>query len=204
MKKAILTAFALASTLTMPVCAQGFGIQLGPFELNLQGINIPAVRVRHSTDPICYAIAHRNLLEMVMEWDDKVSNNEFKKTIKKVTVQPYLFGKNKDGQPILRGNVVAETLLKEITIKYGEGAEEDRETSERKEEDEGFFSGLFHRSSKEETKKDSVNTINVRKVTHFRVIEGSNFEPPKDYKEIFKEDVAEVICTVSVKDSARQ
>ncbi|MCE5318761.1 MAG: hypothetical protein LLG04_15540 [Parachlamydia sp.] len=94
-------------------------------------------------------------------------------------------------------------MLKEITIKYGEGAEEDSEESERKEEDEGFFSALFHRASKE-PKKDTLNTINVSKVTRFRVIEDSNFEAPKDYKEIFKDDVAEVICTVSVNESSKQ
>lgn len=136
-----------------------------------------------------------------MEWDDKVGGTEFKKTIKKVTVQPYLFGKNKEGQPILRGNDVAEKMLKEITIKYCDGAEEDSETAERKQEDEGYFSGWFHRK---EPKKDTVNTINVRKVTHFRVIEGSHFEPPKDYKEIFEDDVTEVICAVPFKESSRQ
>lgn len=203
MKKTILAALAIASTLSMSVWAQGFDIQLGPFELNLQGVNIPAVRVRNSTDPICYAIAHRNLLEMIMELNDKVSDNEFKKTIKKVTVQPYLFGKNKEGQPILRGNVVAENMLKEITIKYGEEADEDGEQVERKQEDGGYFSGWFHRAPKE-PKKDGVNTINVRKVTRFRVIEGSTFDPPKDYKEIFKEDVAEVICTASVQEPTQK
>ncbi|MCE5318760.1 MAG: hypothetical protein LLG04_15535 [Parachlamydia sp.] len=81
MKKSIFAIFAIACTLSMPVCAQCFGIQLGPFELNLQGVNMPVVRVRSSTDPICYAIAHRKLLEMIMEWDEKVSSNEFKKTI---------------------------------------------------------------------------------------------------------------------------
>lgn len=175
----------------------GFGLQLGPFDLELgryrsdppQSQRVAAVAV--SYDPICTAIARRQQLEMTVEWREKISDTEYKVTVKRVTVEPYLFGKKKDGQLILRGNVVAERLQKEVSLKYGDGYDQRWDTGHFVPNDESAYTGTY--SSKD---GKGVNTMGFERISEIRVLD-QGFEPPKDFNDVFRDDVAVVICTVT-------
>lgn len=182
----VLGAFTLLSS-----TAYGLGVQIGPFDFGLgryRGTDAPRAV---SYDPICTAIARRMPLEMNVEWFEKVSNEEKKITTKRIVIEPYLFGKKKDGQLILRGNVVSEKLVKEVTIKRGEGASGEIDINEDGPADEATYAGTYSSTS-----GNGVNTLNIQRVSGIRVLDKS-FDPPKDFNEVFKDDVAVVICTVN-------
>lgn len=194
-KKIFLSSLGAFCLVSASVQGLGFGVKLGPFELELGG-GIASNRKVILEDPICYAIRTRKLLELIMEWEE-TNRNETIIITKKVTIEPYLFGRTKDGQPIIRGNVVADTVIKEITVKYPDDERDFHDEDSNEEKEEGFFSGLFRSSKKGQTKSD-LDTLNVQKIVSVNVIEQSNFNPPKDFKGIFEDDVAEVICSVTL------
>jgi hypothetical protein len=184
----------------------GLGIGLGPFQLDLDGgfvderIGDPIIvqrRVVGFDQPICYAIQKRKLLEMVVEWKEQVSDREVKRTVKQVTLQPYVFGTDQDRRLILRGNIVAENVLKQVTVKYGD--EDQSNTNTKKKDENSAWSGVFHPAKK--NGESDLSTINVERITQLRVIEQSNFKPPEDFNKIFKgSGIVNIICTVSSAD----
>ena len=171
--------------------ADGLGIELGPFSLSLQGdFEGEPIRDRRSIldSPLCIAISEQKQMEFVVEEENVTSKSETVYVRKAITIEPYLFGINRKGQPVLYGNIVAQKNIKEVTTKYG-----DENTSDTKEKKKGFFSGLF--SSKKD--KNKVSTINLRKVSGIRVLEDSHFEAPKDIDDIAKDDDIDVICKIA-------
>jgi hypothetical protein len=182
MKSFVLASLMLVGT----VYGDGFGVGVGPFSLQF-GSSAPSYLIsnRNSLDnPICYAISHQKRLEIIVEGAENVSTKEKRIISKRLVVEPYAFGVNKDDQPILRGNVVEEKLLKEVSVKYGD--DQFDETSVAPEDSGGgFFSGLFSSSK--------VKNLDIRKVVQVHVIDDSRFEIPKGYKPVDDKDIR-VIC----------
>lgn len=183
------------SFLTDSIQTAEFAVHLGPFELQLDG-GRAAPSPAFINDPICYAIRRRKLLELVME-SKATSGNETKITVKKITIQPYLYGRTNDGQPALRGDVVAEKMLREISIKEGENTETEKKEKNKDKNDSSFFSGLFKSTANREQKANDIETVKINRIVNINVIEESSFDPPKDFNKIFTGDLAEIICTVA-------
>lgn len=164
----------------------GFGIGIGPFSLQFGSpVHSYVISNRNVLDnPICYAISRQKRLEILVEGAENVSTKEKRIISKRLVVEPYMFGVNKDDQPILRGNVVEEKVLKEVTVKYGD--DQFDETSVAAEDSGGgFFSGLFSSSK--------VKNLDIRKVVQVHVIDDSRFEVPRGYKPVDDKDI-QVIC----------
>lgn len=178
-----ITAFSLLiSTFSF---ADGFGFNLGPFSLFFN-LGDPVEHTAILNNPICFAIKNRHLLEIFVEGSEKISTKEIKIISKILVVEPHAFGVTKEGKPILRGNVIKEKLVKEVSVKYGE--EQFNEYSIASDKDKGYFSGWF--------KSDKAQNIDIRKVSDIRVIEGSHFDTPKDYKHSTDSDMR-IICELS-------
>ncbi len=192
-KKYVLSTMLLAFSLAASsLCAQGIGIGIGPFRLELHGgVDGEAItsqrRLQLLDNPICYAIREQKELEMIVETEEAINKNEFKSTIKKITLDPYVFGIDKNGQPILRGNIVKELLVKEVKVKYGD----EKKDSVKKEEKKSFFSALFTSQ-----KDKDIASVNIRKVSDVRVLEDAPFKAPKNINELTKDDSFDVICAI--------
>jgi hypothetical protein len=172
-------------------CLQGAGVSFGPFNFEFSaGFDDsfgPGMRLSGRLyDPICRAITQQKKLQFVSLSREKINDNEIKFTTKIVTVEPYAYGFTKEKQPVLRGAVTEEKLLKEVTVKSGDDMSDDQR------DDEGYFAGYF-RSPKSQ---GGVESLDVTKVRDVRVIEDSHFDAPKDLGSIFKEDIAQVVCQV--------
>lgn len=98
---------------------------------------------------------------------------------KKITVEPYLYGLDASGRPIIKGNIVSENVLKEVSIKYGEKKNGNGANGK----DKSVFSAIFRSTG------NGVATMNLDRVAEIRMIEQSHFNPPENYAEIFKGDV---------------
>lgn len=184
------TSVLALSLLANSVFGVGLGISVGPFDLNF-GVSYDtyAVTHRHFLDnPICNAITDQNRLEIILEQAENVSTKEKKIVTKKIIVEPYAFGVTREGRPILRGNVVEEKLIKEITLKYGD-EQFDESTIASDDKKDGFLSGLF-------TSDKNIN-IDIRRIAQIQVINGSHFDVPKDYKGITDTNIR-VICQLPV------
>jgi hypothetical protein len=127
------------------VYGDGFGFSLGPFSLLFGAFDGDyLVAHRHVLDnPICYSIMHRKKLEIIVEGAEVINSKEKKLVTKEVTVEPYAFGINEESKLFLKGKVVEEKLLKEVTVKYGEEQfDEPSITVKDQDKKTGFF-GLF-------------------------------------------------------------
>lgn len=169
--------------------AIGFGFDLGPFNMQLNAP--PEIYVESGramvNDPICAAISNQQRLEIIVEGVETVSTKEKKVVTRKLIVEPYAFGMTQNGAPLLRGNVVEDKLIKEVTIKNEDDIyDESAVTTEKK---KGFFSGLFS--------SDTKVTLDIRRVSEINVIAGSHFDIPSDYKGIQDPNI-QVICQLPV------
>lgn len=184
--------------LTAPAYGEGFGT--GPFSLefgNRHSNWMPKAEQPLILDEvICNAISNQKQIVVTVETKKISDPKEMSVTVKEVIIEPYAFGNSKDGKPVLRGNVVSDKTIKEVTVKYSEDKfveheEESEETAEaaKPPEKKGFFSGLFSSSS-----GDKVDISSVRKVT---MVSGSHFDVPKDFKG-FEDDSIHVICELPV------
>lgn len=90
--------------------------------------------------PLC--ISKLKQVDMVVEAEEKLSAKETRFTIKRLLVEPYVYGVTKQGQPVLRSNIIKEKLIKEVTVKYGEDKFSENKKWSKKEEN--FFSGCFN------------------------------------------------------------
>lgn len=174
---------SLAFCLSVAVShVEAFGLQLGPFELALRGgMNVNRTMV--FDNPICYAISHQKRLEMIIEGEQH-SEREIKKVVKRVIIEPYIFGRGRNGQPILRGNIVSEKMIKEVTIKFGEDEEYSREN-------EDYFSATVRSEEAEEP-----GVVDIRKVSHLHVIENSHFDAPKNLDKLFTGEPIHIVCHI--------
>lgn len=169
--------------------ADGFGFNIGPFDMQFgvrTGSSDGSYVVERRTaldNPICAAISSQQQLGFTVEGKEIISTKEIKIVTKHLIVEPYAFGVTQDGKPILRGNVVNEKLIKEVSVKYGEERFDD---SNR----EKGYSGWFKSSDKK--------NIDVENISDVQVIANSHFDAPKNYEGI-KEENIKVICQIPVK-----
>lgn len=189
--KPILTFVGTILALTLvTVDAKALTLDLGPFELQLGGSLTNRNRA-DLDDPICDAIFLHKRLELVLESDDS-SKNERKLVTKRIIVEPYLFGIDKNDRPILRGNIISESLMKEVTVRYGD--DEQPSAEERKNSDEEKKGSLFGIFSSKKSSNLGVNSLNARKITRIKIIENSHFDAPE--KEDYDGDIKEIICVI--------
>lgn len=188
--KHIKSLFIALTLVTTSAYGIGFGFDLGPFNLQLDAPVGGYIEDRDTIvdDPICDAIENRQQLAITVEGVENVSTKEKKIVTKRVIVEPYAFGVTKQGAPVLRGNVVEEKMLQEVSLKYGDDMF-DEATVPKDSKDKGFFSGLFS--------SDNKTNIDIRKVSVIEVIEGSHFDAPKDFKGLEAENI-DVICQLPV------
>lgn len=186
LKIKLLTMLMLGSTAAI----DGIVFDLGPFNLQFGGYS-KAYRVAHRNaldGPICFAIQHRNQLEITLEIVETVSSKEQKIITKNLVIEPYAFGVSEDDKPILQGNVVKEELVKEVTLKYGEDQFE-VEKSSSKSEWKGSFSGIFSSSKTKD--------LDISKILHISLIPDVHFEAPKDFKGMDSKKM-DIICQLPV------
>lgn len=181
--------FAASFLVAGTAYAIGFGFEVGPFNMQL---NTPEIYVEGGRalidSPICEAITTQARLELIVEGIETVSTKEKKLVTKKLIVEPYAFGITRTGAPLLRGNVVEEKLVKEVTMKYEDDVYDEESISSDKKK-EGFFSGLFS--------SDKKVTIDIRKVSDIRVIAGSHFDIPSNYTGINDPNI-QVVCELPI------
>lgn len=185
----------------LPFCALGslllltgsvhadLGFNVGPFSMqfNVQESYYAQDHKDILDTPICFAISKQKRLDLIVETKEKLNAKEMKMTTKRLVIEPYAFGITRDGKPVLRGNVISDKLIKEVTVKFGEDQFGEGDWSNEKEG--GFFSGLF--------KSEKNQNIDVRKISNLYVINDSHFDAPKNYKGL-KEDNIQVICQLPV------
>ena len=177
------------SLITGSIYAEGFGFNIGPFSMqfNVGGTYYAQDHKDILDFPLCYAISNLKKVDMVVEAEEKINAKETKFITKRLVVEPHAFGVTKEGHPILRGNIISEKLIKEVTVKYGEDKSSD-DTKWAKKEDY-FFSGWF--------KSERDQNIDIQKISNLYVIQESHFDAPKDYKGLKDENI-QVICQLPI------
>lgn len=174
--------------LTSGAFADGFGLGVGPFSIQFNASDDDDIRI-HRTEldsPICDAISNLKQIEMTVEGSQIVSTKEKKIITERVLLEPYAFGITRDGKPVLRGKVIDEKLIKEVSVKFDED-KFDPDSVASKQNGKGFFSGIFN--------SDKNKNINIRKISDIQVLRESHFDVPKDYKGLNDDDV-QVICQI--------
>lgn len=173
------------SLLSSSIYGEGVGFNIGPFSMqfNVGGTYYEQDHKDILDFPLCFAISNQKQVDMVVEAEEKLNSKEIRITTKRLLVEPYAFGVTKDGKPVLRGNIVSEKLIKEVTIKYGD--EKLNQEGKWAKKEESFFSGWF--------KSDSNQNIDIQKISNLYVLQGSHFDAPKDYKALKGENI-QVIC----------
>jgi hypothetical protein len=190
--KALLLSTVLSLATLQQVSA--FGIQVGPFSLQLGGVRINRALLKE--EPVCYAIEKQKQLELLIK-SVETSKLERKISIQRVVIEPYLFGL-KEGQPIIQGNIISQKMVKEITVKYGEDEsdfddddEEERDYYINKYKKSGIFGKLSFFKDRNEVK-----TFDIQDVLDLYVLEDSHFDVPKSLENLKTENV-EVICRIN-------
>ena len=168
--------FSLAFIL-VPLTATAFGIQIGPFSLQL-GEGVHADRVTILDTPVCHAIRAHKQIEVILEIREKVNDQEFSSTIKKVIVEPYLLGIDSSGRPVLKGNIVKEDVLKEVSVKY----------PQMKKGKEGVLSGFFNYTGESGEK----NVIAIDQIRDVEVLQDSSVKVPDNLQDLAKD--IQVLC----------
>lgn len=161
------SSFVSLMLLISPAIVSGLGIQVGPFSIELGG-GIHADRGRILGNPVCHAIKNHKQMEVVLVVDTKVNDQEFSSVTKKVLFEPYLVGVDVSGIPVLKGNILKEEILKEVSVKYAKGSEEV--------EKRPFFTFS--------TQDGEKGTINFDQIRGVRIIPDSNVEVPDNLKDL--------------------
>ena len=148
----------------------------------------------NSDNPLCSAISSQSRVELIVQTAKKVSDKEVNVVFKRLVIEPYAFGFAGDKRPVLRGNVISDNILKDITIKYGEGeAVNDKEfqwTNDEDNQKKGFFSGWGSSD-----KGYSGKNIDIQNISDVRIVKNTHFVVPKDYKPVVDDNIR-IICQV--------
>ena len=163
--------------MTVPLTASAFQLQLGPFSLQV-GEGVHADRVSILDTPVCHAIRTHRQIEVILELNQKVNEQEFSSTIKKVVVEPYVLGVDPSGRPVLKGNIVKEDILKEVNVKY----------PQIKQGKEGVLSGYFNYT----TSSGEKNVINIDQIRDVQVLQQTNVQVPDNLQDLAKD--LQVLC----------
>lgn len=202
MKKIITSCLLLCST---ALSAEGIGINVGPLNMGI-GTNDGAyyndgdyddespagdnrgymgrfvMRPADVANQLCQAISNQNQIEVVIEKREIVNSKELRVEVKKVVVEPYGLAVTQNGQPLIRGNVVSEKTVKEVTVKFSD----DRFDTSKKDQDENASSSWFGSSKLKNLNLSRVRAINPT---------NTRFDAPKDYKG-FEDNSLNVICEI--------
>ncbi len=199
--KILSTLVVSASLFTGALAAQGFDFGAGPFSLqfgygdgngNGDGngggyIMQQDTRADRLDNPICMAISHQQRLAITVVSKEIVSTKEKKVVIKKLIIEPYAFGTTQDGKPVLKGNVVEDKTVKEVSVTYGEDKFNKQDESKgNTPQKKGFFSGMFS--------SNSGSNIDISKIGELEIVENSHFDVPKDFKGFQPDDKVQIIC----------
>jgi len=71
-------------------------------------------------NPICFSMASRRTMTMTVEIDEAINNQTFINYIKRFTFEPYLYGIDRNQQPVLCGNIVRVEILRQTNRTYGQ------------------------------------------------------------------------------------
>jgi hypothetical protein len=177
-----------STLLAGPLFSLGIGFDLGPFDLEFGAAPSGYVAERgiRLDNPLCFAIDHQKRVALIMELKETLNSKEMKIVTKKLVVDPYAFGFTREKKPILRGNVVGEKELKQVTIKYADDEFDDAQASKA---GQNWFTGWF-------TSKEKLSTIDISKVISIEIIDDSYFTVPDNLSTTFKDEIYEVVCQV--------
>ena len=201
MKKILTSCLLLCST---ALSAEGYEIQINPMNRGV-GMNDGAyyndgdyddessagdnrgymgrsmMRPADVANQLCQAISNQNQIEIVVEKREIVNSKELRVEVKKVVVEPYGLAVTQNGQPVVRGNIVSDKMIKEVTVKFGD----DRFDTSKKDKDVNTSSSWFSSSNKnlDISRVRAINPTNTR------------FDAPKDYKG-FEDNSLNVICEI--------
>lgn len=141
-------------------------VTYGPFSLELTGAT-QSINDRRALldDPINYAIASKQRIGLIVELDEKWAKGDT--AVKKLIVEPYVFGLDRKGQPVLRGNIVGEEVSTETTTPNGSTLK-------------GMIVYL---------KKPGVNSINLKAIKKVEVLRGDFFNPPSTVDPSYQKDL---------------
>lgn len=166
------TTVVASMLLGQPSSAQALGVGIGPFSLSVggQGVAVDSSFYRLYNDPICQAIKERNLIAIYIEQDN---------AIKRVVIEPYALGYNKDGNLVLQGYNVEAFDMSDEPKESGSG--------------EGFIGGVFTTFT-----GDTWTGVSVNRVVRTEVLENTNFTVREDaFKNMKESDViVEMICAI--------
>ena len=127
---------------------------------------------------------------------DKVNDKEIKITTKKIIINPYVFGLNKNQHLVIRAQVADEKVLKEVTVKYS-----DEEKADQQQKD--IAANDADQQQKDVAKapvipaKGETGEIDIFQIRNIRVMEDSHFDAPKDFDKIFKDTLSQVFCHIN-------
>lgn len=210
----------LATILSMGAYTEsaiGLEIQVGPAQLSLQGPPGPANFQRNFFDrKICYAIENHARLELFIGSKDETSDKETKVTVKKITIDPYLFGIDPEGRPVLQGNVINSEVIKEVTITYSDAKYKNEDLQRRQKfqnngrrgpqdnQDDQDNQDNGSQAAAQQDKKNPENNaktgLNIANVSFIRVLDQTHFDVPKDIDKQLEKNTQgniQVVCSLS-------
>lgn len=169
------------------------GLGVGPFSLRFGASDDGYYSSFEPIEnPLCFAISDQRQLIVLVEGVDVSNPKEKKISIKKLLVEPYAYGVTANGEPVLRGNVVKENLVKEVIIKTYDDSVQENDNPNWKQYDRGFFKGWF---SSDKGKNNQ--TVDISKIRRIQIVEGSHFDIPKNWEGI-KDPNLRVICQLPI------
>ena len=180
----------------------GFSFNLGPFHFGGGG----TMQERHPYSQarminrnainrsLCYAITQQKQVEVIVRQVDKISDTEKKITLKKLIINPYVLGMDKNHHPILRANVADEKIIKEVTVKYSAEA---KASPQEQDVAYDFSNQTADRKPLVLPAKGETGEINIFQFKSIRVMEDSHFDAPKDFDKLFKDTLAQVFCHIN-------
>ncbi len=133
--------------------------------------------------PICEAIHGKKQLELINQTTEVISKNEYKITVKKLIVEPYVFGFNQKKQPILSGRIVDEKLVKQTIVKLGEGYKQPD-------------SSLPDSSNETNSSSNNSTLIDITKSSNIRLLDTQQTMPPQSMDTWIK-GFAKIMCQIS-------
>lgn len=173
-----------------------FGFGAGPFSMEFvtpDGYVIQeSDRASMLDSAICNAISNQRHLTMTVQAKDITSAKEVKVVTREITIEPYAYGMTRDGKPVLRGNVIEDKNVKEVTVTFAEDKfDTDQKSSDNADQPkkQGFFAGMFSSSSG--------TNVDISRVRNVQVVEGTHFDAPKDFKG-FQDDTIHVVCELPI------
>lgn len=98
--------------------AVGMGNEMGLFCLQVQGF-INTNRAVTLDNPACYAMSSKKVITMIVLIDEAINNQTYMNYLKKLTIEPYVYGIDRNQQPVLCGNITRVEILKQQSVRFG-------------------------------------------------------------------------------------